>query len=177
MAVDHVKSSFITNLDATPAVSNTAGEGAAALLKTIEGSAIAVASSSIGATYQLVRVASNCKIKAIVFESAAQGAGQFDLGVYYATDGVGGEPTTLLVANAISAALFAHDIDCSSAVSITNETNQSGTYTIDKRTQPLWQAAGLTSDPGGYFDIVATVNNAAVTTGTGRFGVHVTFVD
>ena len=32
MSVDHVKSSFITNLDASPSVANTAGEGGPALL-------------------------------------------------------------------------------------------------------------------------------------------------
>jgi hypothetical protein len=177
MAVDHVKSSFITNLDSTPAVANTAGEGGPARLQCVEGSAVAVASSSVGATYQLVRVPSNCKVKSVHFESAAQAAGKFDLGVYYATDGEGGQPTSLLVANAISAELFATDIDCTSAVGITDETNQAGNYTIDKRTQPLWQAAGLTSDPGGFFDIVATVHTTAVTTGTGRLGVRVTYTD
>lgn len=172
MAVDHVKSSFITNLDATPAVANTAGEGGPAATQSIEGSAVAVASSSADATYQLVRVPSNCKVKSLLFESAAQGAGKFDVGLYYATDGEGGQPTALLAAAAISQAFFASDVDCASAVVITEIVNESGTYTIDKRTQPLWQAVGLTADPGGFFDIVATVHTTAVTTGTGRFGVR-----
>src|SRR4051812_25026123 len=116
MAVDHVKSTFITNLDASPSVANTAGEGGPALLKTIDGYATAVASSSVGATYQLVRIPSNAKVKNITFESEAQTAGKFDLGVFYATDGEGKQPTALLVAAAISAALFASAIDCASAV-------------------------------------------------------------
>jgi hypothetical protein len=177
MAVDHVKSTIITNLDASPAVIPTAGEGGPAPIKRNEGYATAVAASSVGATYQLVRVPSNCKVKSLEFESAAQGAGAFDLGVYYATDGEGGKPTSLLAANAISQALFASAIDCSSAVGITNVTNESGTYTIDKRSMPLWQAAGLSADPGGYFDIVATVATTAVTTGTGRFGTSVSYTD
>lgn len=177
MAVDHVKSLIVTNLDATPVVQPTAGEGGPAPLKHNEGYATAVAASSVGATYQLVRVPSNAKIKTINLESAAQGAGAFDIGVYYATDGGGNKPTSLLAANAISQALFASAVDCSSAVAITNVTNESGTYTIDKRQQPLWQAAGLSSDPGGYFDIVATVATTAVTTGTGRFGISVSYTD
>jgi len=177
MAVDHVKSSFITNLDATPSVQNTAGEGGPAPHKFTDGYATALASSSVGATYQLARVPSNCKIKSIIFESEAQTAGKFDLGVFYATDGEGGRPTSLLVANAISAALFASAIDCASAVAATDVTNESGTYTLDKRTQPLWQAAGLSSDPGGFFDIVASVITTAVTTGTGKFGIRVGYTD
>jgi len=177
MAVDHVKSSFITNADASPAVANTAGEGGPGVLKSVEGSAVAIASSSADATYQLVRIPSNCKVKSLLFESAAQGAGKFDLGLYYATDGEGGKPTALLAAAAIDQDFFAAVIDCASAVAITEAVNQSGSYTIDERTQPIWQAVGLTSDPGGYFDIVATVKTTAVTTGTGRLGVRCTYTD
>jgi hypothetical protein len=176
MAVDHVKSTPITNLDASPIVPNTSGEGASGFLVNIEGSAVALASSSVDATYQLVRVPSNAKIKRIVFESAAQTAGKFDIGVYYATDGQGGKPTALLAAAAIDQDLFVSAVDCASAVSRTDVTNESGTYTIDKRNQPLWQAAGLSSDPGGQFDIVATVVTTAVTTGTGRLGISVDYV-
>lgn len=176
MAVDHVKSTFITNLDASPSVANTAGEGGPAVLKQIDGFVTTVASSSADATYQICRVASNCKIKSIYLEAGAQGAGAFDIGVYYATDGEGGQPKALLAAAAISQALFASAVDCASAVS-TDVTNESGTYTLDKRTQPLWQAAGLSADPGGYFDIVLTVKTTAVTTGATKVGLRVNYTD
>jgi hypothetical protein len=177
MSVDHVKSTFITNLDASPVVPNTAGEGGPAPLKYNDGYATAVASSSADATYQLVRVPSNCKVKRIVFESQAQGAGKFDLGLYYATDGLGGKPNALLAAAAIDQDFFAAVIDCASAVLPTDVTNQSLTYTFAKRDQPLWQAVGLSADPGGNFDIVATVKTTAVTTGTGVFGIGVSYTD
>jgi hypothetical protein len=177
MAVDHVKSTFITNLDAMPSVQNTAGEGAPAPLKSVEGYATVIASGSVGATYQLLRVPSNCKLKTLSFESAAQGAGALSLGLYYATDGEGGKPASLLLAAAISSTLFASQINCAGAVAITEEINQAGNFTIDKRMQPLWQAAGLSSDPGGYFDIVATVDTTAVTTGTGKIGARATYTD
>lgn len=181
MAVEHVKSTPITNRDGAtpPVVANTAGAGEGNYLKEVSGHAVALASSSADSTYQLVRVPSAAKIKEIIFESAAQTAGKFDLGVYYATDGRSGpsKATSLLAANAVDQDLFATDIDCASAVAPTDVTNESGTYTIDKRQQPLWQAAGLTSDPGGFLDIVATVHTTAVTTGTGRFGVSVRYTE
>jgi hypothetical protein len=177
MAVDHVKSTPITNLDASPAVQNTAGEGAAAPAKTIDGYVTAVASSSVGATYQIVRVPSNAKMKSLIFESEAQTAGKFDVGLFYATDGEGGRPTALLVADAIDADFFASAIDCASAVVPTEIINESGNNTLDKRTKPLWQAAGLSADPGGYFDIVASVITTAVTTGTGKLGLRATYTD
>ena len=174
MAVDHVKSTPVTNLDAGTA--NTAGAGAPDFLRIVDGYATAVASSSADSTYQLVRIPSNANVKTIIFESAAQGAGAFDLGLYYATDGVGGKPTTLLAANAIDQDFFATVIDCASAVAPTEVVNESGTYTLDKRTtMPIWQAAGLSSDPGGFFDVVATVKTTAVTTGTGKFGIRLGF--
>lgn len=177
MAVDHVKSAIITNLDATPVVQPTAGEGGSAPLKYIDGYATAVASSSADATYQLCRIPSNAKVKKIIFESQAQTAGKFDLGLYYATDGVGNKPLALLAAAAIDQDFFAAVIDCASAVLPVDVTNQSLFYTLAKRAQPIWQAVGLTSDPGGFFDIVATVKTTAVTTGTGMFGVSVSYTD
>jgi len=177
MAVDHVKSTQITNADARPAVANTTGEGGPGRLLEVFGYATAVASSSVDATYQLVRIPSNCKVKSIIFESEAQTAGTFDIGLYYATDGEGGKPTSLLAANAISQAFFASAVNCASAVTPTEVVNESGTYTLDKRNQPIWQAAGLTTDPGGFLDIVATVVSVAVTTGTGKLGVSVRYCE
>jgi len=181
MAVDHVKSTFITNLDASPAVINTAGEGAAAPLYSIEGYATSVALSSVDATYQLVRVPSNCKIKSIHLDTAAMAGGTFDFGLYYATDTEGNQPTALLAAAVIHRTLFASAVDLTNALARTDITNESTLYTIDRRVMPLWQASNttsvgvaLTSDPGGYFDIVATVVSVAVTN-AGRFGITVTY--
>jgi hypothetical protein len=177
MAVDHVKSTPITNLDTTPVVQQTAGEGGPAPLKSVSsGNVVGVASSSVNATYQFCRVPSNAKVKQVLFDSEAQAAGAIDIGVYYATDGEGGKPTALLAANAISQALFASAVALTSASGPTDVTNESGTYTPDKRNQPLWQAAGLSADPGGYFDIVGTITTA-ITTGTGKMGMTVNYTD
>jgi len=169
MAIDHVKSLAITNLDASPVVPVTAGEGTGATLNAVSsGDVIGVASSSIAATYQFVRVASNCKIKSLLFSSEAQAAGTVNLGLYYATDGLGGKPTALLLANTINATLFASAIAVTSAV--TQQEVLANAFTPLMRNQPLWQAAGLASDPGGEFDIVGTLA-AALTTGTGKMGL------
>jgi len=174
MAVDHVKSTPITNFDASPILTPTSGgQGGPARLMHSDGYSTAVASSSADATYQLVRLPSTAKVKRITFESEAQTAGKFDIGVYYATDGRVGKATSLLAAAAVDQDFFATVIDCASAVGRTDITNESTTYTLDKRSQPLWQAAGLSADPGGNLDICATVKTTAVTTGTGKFGIDV----
>jgi hypothetical protein len=150
MAVDHVKSTAITNLDAGTAV-NTAGRGARvpaftrspAMPRHWHRRAPTRPTSSC-------RVPSNCSVKSIIFESEAQGAGKFDLGLYYATDGQGGHAAALLAADAVDQDFFATVIDCASAVTPTEVTNESGTYTLDKRNQPPVAGGGLATDPGGY---------------------------
>lgn len=175
MAVDHVKAAAITTADAGGAV--TGGEGAHAYLKEVGGYMTAVASSSVASTYQFARVPSNCKVKSITFESEAQATGgALDIGVYYATDGQGGRATALVSSAAVNQTLFATAVACATAVTATDVTNESGAYTLDKRNQPLWQAAGLSSDPGGFFDIVGTITTA-VTTGTGKWGLSVRFTE
>ena len=54
-------------------------------------------------------------------------------------------------------------------------TNQSGSFTLDKQEQPLWQAAGMAADHGGTLDIVATVSVAIAA--TGLLGANVEYVD
>lgn len=175
MAVDHVKSTSITTLDTSPPAGVSAGKGAPYAVNGIDDYVTLVASSSVDATYQVLRVSSTVKLKTLIIESEAQTAGKVDVGLYYATDGEGGKPLTLLAANAISQAFFASAVDLAAAVTPTDITNESGTYTIGKRAQPLWQAAGLSVDPGGCFDICLTVVTTAVTTGTGKTALRATF--
>jgi hypothetical protein len=62
MAVDHVKSTPITNLDAAPPTANTAGEGAAGhLLGRSAATRHRRGGVSINTTYQLVRIPSNAR--------------------------------------------------------------------------------------------------------------------
>lgn len=176
MTVDHVKSTPVTNLDATPRVPMAAGEGAPGYLQWTEGYATALASSSVDATYQLVRLPSNAKVKQIIFDSEAQTAGKFDIGGYYATDGSKIDAATaLLAAAAIDQDRFATAIDCAAAVVRTDILNESGTVAWNLRGKMLWEMLGLTADPACNIDIVATVVTTAVTTGTGKFGIAVGF--
>lgn len=177
MAVSHLKSVSVTALDTAPPGINTAGEGGPGPLKTISsGNVVAVAADATDTTYQFVRVPSNAKVKQIFFESGAQGAGTIDIGVYYATDNLIGKPTALLAAAAIDQDFFASLVAVTSTSQPTNVVNESGTNTPTKQNQPLWQALGLTTDPGGNFDICGTVVTA-ITTGTGIMGMTVNYTD
>ena len=176
----HLKSTAITNLDALPYVPVTGGQGAKAYEYTVEGYVIPLAADATGSTYQLVRVDSDSILKSVDFRSEAQGAGKFDLSVYYSDSTIDGTAVANqgLVVPTTGASFISGDIDCSSAVGPTNElgSNSAG-WNMSMWNQPLWLALGLTSDPGGKFDIVAVCHTTAVTTGTGRLGVSVRYTN
>lgn len=177
MAVETVKDATITGLDATPRVSPTTGKGATGYEYVKNGHATTVASSSDGSTYQLVRLPSTAKVKQVVWESGAQAAGTINVGVYYATDGSNAlSKSALLVADAIDEDFFASLLAVTSAVAATDITNENAAYPPSARDMPLWQAVGLSADPGGNLDIVATVQTALTTAAT-EIGITVRYVD
>ncbi len=165
MAVDlTLKSTAITNREANPRVLNNPGLGEGAEEKCTYGVIAAIpASLSITSRIRMVSVPSNAVVSAVEVRSAAQTAGKVDIGLYR-TNSDGGA--------VVSAAFFASAVDLASAVAVTNVTNESGTNTIAKQGQPIWQAAGLTSDPKCFLDIVATVVTTDFTTAAGAFSVR-----
>lgn len=182
MAVSKLKSTNITNLDATPIIYSNAGSGASGALVEINGFAIPLAADAVLSTYQLVRVPSYAIIKHLILENEAQGAGAVQLGLYYSdstTDGTAQANLGLVVPSGVN--FFANDVNLAAAINATDYVNgiagaSAGLYNISLRNQKLWQAAGLATDPGGFFDIVATVHTTAITTGTGRLSLSAQYV-
>lgn len=161
MTTEALKSTSITNSDASPRVPNQAGKGSADRWKVHDDYVTTTTGKTSGSTYRFVRVSSNAIVKKVVLETEAQGSSTaMDIGVYYADTPDASNANNGAV---IDADFFASAVDVSSAVK-SDVTNESGTYTVNKRAQPLWQAVGLSSDPGGKFDIVAT-NTATINTG------------
>jgi len=173
------KSAGITNLDATPAVANTAGNGAPGRNKVVDGFVTPAAADAAGTKYIMVRVPSQAVIKNVTLASEAQGAGAVDCGVYYADDvrylAGGSALAGTLVASASQ--LFASDVSIAAKVQPTNIMFESGNYTFEKWSQPLWQAAGLTVDPGGMLDILLVVHTTDITTGTGKLYLSVAYIE
>ena len=174
----HLSSGAITNLDSIPVVPITTGEGAPGYLRTVNGEVASVSADAAGSTYRFVRIPTTAKVKHVYFEALAMTAGAVQLGVYYSDSTQDGTPPAVqgLVVPTVGVNFFANDINCAAAVAITDETNQNAAYPPDLRNEPLWQALGLTSDPGGYFDIVGTVHTTAVTAGA-KMGLECQYVD
>jgi len=176
MGTSTLKSAAITNLDAIPVVAVTTGEGAPGYLREVDAYITTVAADDTSSTYRLARLPATAKVKSVHFESAdTGGTGTVNVGLYHSDSTVDGTPVSLQ-GDVIDADFFASAIDVSgAAVARTDITNEGGFYPISARNQPLWQAAGLSSNPGGFIDVVISV--AASLTNAAVMGVGITFVD
>ena len=148
LVTDALKSAPITNRDAVPLVLND-GRVERANLKEAIGVATSTSAAATGSTYTLVSVPSSARITDLILICGAQGtACTLDVGVYRNTQDGGA---------AVDADFFATAVDVSAALAGTNITNESGTNTIAKQQQPLWQAAGMSADPKSTLDIVGVI--------------------
>lgn len=158
MAVENIKSASVTNLDAVPVVPQSTGEGSAGYMRQVDGIAPVSAGSSATSTYRMVRLPSNAKLKHLdVIVDAAPGAtGAVNVGAAY-SDAVADGTQVANQGTLISATAFASAITLGAAgVRVDGLT----ALTPTKRAQPLWQALGLASDPGGFIDVLLTVSTA-----------------
>lgn len=164
MAVVTTKSAIMTNRDATPQVlSNGMLTGGA--LKEAVGYVSAVNGDSAASKYLLCSVPSNARLAHLALTCEALGAG--------AVIHIGAYKNTAQGGAVIDADFFASSVDVSAALSAVNVLNESGTNTLDKQEMPLWQALGLSVDPGDSIDIVATVTVAIAA--NGKLGVKAQF--
>lgn len=176
MAVEAIKSTSITNLDSSPTVANSQGEGAAFEMKFVDDYVTMPAAASITSVLRVVRIPTTAKVKQVILEAGAQGAGKYDIGLYYSSS-VNDSPGAAALAGAvIDADFFTAAKDNASAITPVDSVGGNLTaYTLAERNLPIWQAAGLSADPGGFFDVALTVVTTDVTTGTGKVLLRVGF--
>jgi hypothetical protein len=168
MATEALSSTPVTNLIAVPRVPNTSFTDIGIVRESI-GSVTVTSGTTTGSTYDLVRVPSNCRVSQVLLNNPAGSASSaFDIGVYSVN------AVTQALGAVASAALFGSAVACTNANVDLDVTGESTTYTNAKREQPLWQAAGLTADPGGELAIVAT--NTATNAAAFSIGLRVKFV-
>lgn len=163
MAVDTVKSTQITNRDATPAVLNTGSLTGSAHLQETIGFGSITAGASIASTYRLVEVPSNARISQILLSCAAHSSGTTDVGVYKSTKDGGAVVNASFFTAATSLVSVKNNSDCQ------DQTND----TLDKHEMPLWQRLGVSADPRTTYDIVLTLT--AVVTTAGKVSLKVRY--
>lgn len=172
-----LKSTTITNLDASPRVRNTAGAGGAARLHTITDYLPAMTTGgTAGGIMRGVRVPVNCYIKAVHWHVAATVTTvDCDVGLYYSDTSDGTSASHVAsTATAVDADFFASAVDMKTkAAGWTDITFEAGTYLPSLTNTVLWSAVGLSSNPGGFFDICYT--NTSTTSGAPILGIRVDY--
>lgn len=175
MAVVNIKSTAITNRDATPQVINDS-RIERGTLKSAVGSVAVGAADSATSYYPLIQVPTTAMVRSVLVTTpAGMTTLAGDIGVYKTTANSAGV-TTGVAANTGSGSIFAAAATLAVVQGRVDVTNTGTTYPTDKREQPLWQAIGLAADPGGFFDIgvkVTTANTGAA----GRVGLEVGYAD
>lgn len=160
MAVETVKSTFITNRDAAPAVPQLV-EKAAGPVKNIFQKVTVAASASSASLYVFCSVPSNARLKEMKLMCTTTGSvATMDLGIYRTTADGGAVVYQALFASAVA---ISSPILESTYNNIISETGSTAFTDLDK---PLWELAGLSSDPGYDYDIVGTLQVAAEVGGT-----------
>jgi hypothetical protein len=179
MAADTVKSNWLTQLDTTWATRDpqSAGFGVPTHTSYAE-DYVAATAAGLGNTssiYKALRLPTTTCLKSINIENPTQldsGSGlAFDIGAYY-SDAVDDGTPAANQGSSISANCFMSNV----AFGATAKTRQwgMGNLAANLRTSPLWQQVGLSSDPGGYIDIVLAVHVAAGTGVAGNIIVEAT---
>lgn len=182
---DTLKSASITNLDTLGTgggpVANSSGVGAPITVKHIS-DFVTPTTGGLGSTtstYKMVRVPTNIQLQHVnLFADSALDTGggsaalAIDIGVYYSDSTVDGTPAasqgTAVIDNAIA---DAYPLKGQTGV----QAAEAGKWTAAQRQEPLWQALSLTTDPGGYFDIVITVETAANTAASANLMLEVEY--
>ena len=168
MSVVNLKSTVITNRDATPKVL-TDSYLAGGILEEVQGSVKTANNDTAGSVYRLVQVPSNARLSSLIWQSDALGSGCIvDVAVWYPTVvPIGGGNFLTSTSNAliISSSIFATGLTAPAANALTDITNQSTNYSIPLQETPLWNVLGLTADPEVDFDIGFSVRVATATAG------------
>lgn len=162
MVTETLYSTALTNANATPRVPNSSfTEGG--ILRTSRGSVTVTSGKTTGSIYHLVELPAHARVVSVRLNNPAGSASSaFDFGVYRTVaDG----------AAVCDADLFGSAVACTNANVDLDITGESTVNTNALREQPLWQAAGLSTNPGGLLSIAAT--NTATNAAAFSIGIEV----
>jgi len=178
MALETVKSSIITNRDATPQVLNDAGINGGLVRSAVAMVEVSAAANS-GSTYIMFPIPSNASNLRVWVVTD-------DLGTSTITADVGLYQTTANGSAAVDADFFANALDLadpgSGSLTLTGLTAQgieithSNAYGIDDVEKPLWEALGLSADSQRDYDVVVTMDSGAAVDTGGTIVVKATWV-
>lgn len=160
MAVVTLKSTAITNMDATPAVLNSANNSNGNIRES-QGLAAIGNGDSVGSTYRVARIRSSARVSSIKVWAP-------DIGTTTAAD-FGLYDTAANGGAVVDADFFASAVALNAgpyvALDVTFEAGAAG-GNIANAEQRIWEALGLTVDPYKDYDVALTLTGAADAAGT-----------
>lgn len=175
MAGHQLASTSIQNLDASPVIANTIGEGAPGMLRSVGDSVAPVSGDDTTSTYRLCRFPTTAKIKTLKIYSSIAGAGSGDIDIAF-SDSTNDGTQQSLAGGVVQITGPADNKLFGAAQSLVAQTNVDftfkGTFTPAMQNMPIWKAlvslgaTQFTSDPGGFFDIFVKITTAVTTGGT-----------
>lgn len=122
-----------------------------------------------GTKIRLLTVPSSARLTSLDYCSAVLGTSSLDVAVWYPTtihQGGQNAPAASSAATLISSSAFASAISVNDAgAGWTDAIGTIAQATAQKRVMPLWQAVGLSTDPGIDLDIGFSLRAAVVTNG------------
>lgn len=168
MGVANLKSTFITNRDATPKVFSDASLQNGHMCEAI-GSVLTGASDSALSTYRLISIPSNARLSQLYWQSGAlSNSAAMNVAAWFPSSvqvGGGAFLASGSAAALISSSVFAVGLLGGTATALTEITNSTGNYLIPLQETPLWNVLGLAVDPECNIDM-----GMMLSVGTGAAG-------
>lgn len=162
----NLKSTLITSRDAGLGAVVSVCDGAAGIVRHTFQKITTTTSEDATHVLRFVEVPSNARVLSVKLWCAAlAGSSAGDVGLYRKSADGGA---------VVDADFFGSAVSFVSAVNGTEISHESTVNTIAKRSQPLWQAAGLSADPKAMFDVAVTITTD-INTG-GDIGLEVEYV-
>jgi hypothetical protein len=167
MATVNTKSNIVTNLDATPKVLNSLNLMGAVLREQVATIAVAAADDN-NSTYRMCRVHSSWRISEMtMFNDAITTGTDYNIGLFAIAEDGGAVVDENAYSDAVSFA--------SGSLTGVQVMYEAGSAVgIEDIEQAVWQNAGLTADPGLWYDVVLT--GITVGSGAGDLAMRLRYV-
>lgn len=155
MAVVQVSSTPVANVDGKPIVRNSAKVSEGEVLSSI-GSVALANGDSIGSVYRMVRIRSGCRINSLFLLCTAVTSGAADIGLYQtaAKGGAVVDADFFSAAQTIATASQGIQVAHGNALAVATSMLR------------VWEALGLSADPGIEYDVALTLTAATTAAGS-----------
>ncbi len=173
MGVVNTKVTAVTNADLVNPQTNNPTRLQNGRIKESVGTLEAANGDSIGSTYRFARIHSSWRPSQVLLSCDPITSGAMDVGLY--------DIASVNAGAVIDADFFASAVSIAAALvhsDITHEADAADVgagYGLADVEKPLWQALGLTVDPGKWYDVVGTLT--AATTAAGTVALHLRYID